>query len=211
MTLRRAVLWQLGAFGASVAASAVYGAFLPDRVPTHWGLSGQPDAWGSKWINLLMMPGMLLAFIVLTLVLPAISPKGYRIESFSGTYGYVMALVSGLFLTLHVIILQASLAPSLDMGRFIIAAIFGFFALIGNVLGRVKRNFWVGIRTPWTLASEQVWKETHRSAARLWLIGGIVGVLASLVGVNPPLLFAYLMVLAFVPVFQSFLISRRLG
>jgi uncharacterized membrane protein len=132
-------------------------------------------------------------------------------EGFSSTYGYVMTLVSGLFLTLHAVVLQASTGSGMDIGRVAMAAIFVFFALMGNVMGRVKQNFWVGVRTPWTLADERVWKETHRSAGKLWLVGGAIGAVASILGLPEAISIGLLLVLAFAPVVQSYLIYRRLA
>jgi len=68
----------------------------------------------------------------------------------------------------------------------LLGGLFLFFALLGNVLGRVRRNFWIGVRTPWTLASERVWNDTHRVAGKLFVLSGILGFVATMAG-SPPL------------------------
>src|SRR5262245_17683179 len=96
-----------------------------------------------------------------------------------------MFLVTALFGYLHgVILLQQFKNPPVrfDIGRLMVGGMFLFFALLGNVLGKVKRNFFMGVRTPWTLASETVWTRTHRLAAWLWTGGGLVGLVAVLAG-----------------------------
>ena len=90
--------------------------------------------------------------------------------------------------------------------RIPIAETFLFFALIGNVLGKVRRNFWVGVRTPWTLASDKVWIATHRLAARLMVVAGMIGAL----GVPVALCFGLLMLALFVPVVYSYFLYQRL-
>jgi uncharacterized membrane protein len=211
MKIRTSVLAQLGLFIASLLYSLYMSSRLPDVVPTHWGLTGKPDAYGPKWVNLFLMPGVILFMVLLTLVLPRISPRRFLIQPFAETYGYVMLLVSGLMVTLHVIIVQASTGHPLDMTKAITFVLYAFFALLGNVMGKIKRNFFMGIRTPWTLADERVWHATHRYAGRLWLVGGTLGAFGALLGVPFLWEMIYLMALAFLPVIKSYLIYVKLG
>lgn len=211
MTLRKSLLAQLISLLVSLGYSAFVAGRLPERVPTHWNIHGQVDGWGSKWMNLAMMPGMLAFILIITLELPSISPKGYEVSRSGATYGYVMALVSGMMLALHITILQATLGSSFDMGRVITGVIFVFFALMGNVMGRVKRNYWMGIRTPWTLSDDRVWTATHRAAGKLWFIGGILGAILSIAGVPMMIGMAFLLIISFVPVVQSYFIYRKIG
>ncbi len=105
----------------------------------------------------------------------------------------------------------AALEPSLDLGRWVVAGAYLLFALLGNVLGKVQRNFWVGVRTPWTLASEAVWTQTHRVAAWLFVAGGVIGFVATLAGVSDGWLFVgVLTVIAGLPVVYSLVLYKRL-
>jgi uncharacterized membrane protein len=96
--------------------------------------------------------------------------------------------------------------------RFFLGGLCLFFALIGNVLGKVRRNFWMGVRTPWTLASEAVWNQTHRLAAWLFVAAGLLGF--ALVMVLPPsavwVLLAVLLPAALLPVVYSLVLYKRL-
>ena len=96
------------------------------------------------------------------------------------------------------------------VARPFIAGFFVLFGLIGNQMGKVQRNFWMGVRTPWTLASEAVWVRTHRHAAWLWVATGLVGAVMVLVGVPFLIAFALLMVSALWPVLYSLIIYKRL-
>jgi uncharacterized membrane protein len=96
------------------------------------------------------------------------------------------------------------------MERGLLAGIFLFFALIGNVLGKVKRNFWMGVRTPWTLADPVVWDGTHRVAAWLFFATGIIGGVLAVISVNPVYCFVILMVGAVTPIFYSLVLYKRL-
>lgn len=195
---------------AAALYSAVMWSKLPDQVPTHWNIQGQPDAYGSKLVALLLMLCVMLLTTLLTVVLPTISPEKFGIESFRSTFNYVMVLIVALLGAVHVIILRATATGTFQLQGLLLAVIFGFFAAMGNVMGKVRQNFWMGVRTPWTLADERVWDQTHRSAARLWTLGGLIGVLLSLANAPFTILFAYLMAIALWPVVNSYLIYQRI-
>lgn len=212
--------WLLVSLLLTLAAAAAglyvfYGMFeqLPAEVPTHWNIADQPDAWTPREKMLpifLLMPGIMVLMLALTVVLPWISPKNFEIEGFRSTWDYVMALVIGMFTWMQFAMLYASIQPGVGVGRLFLAGIFLFFALMGNVMGRVRRNFWMGIRTPWTLASEQVWYRTHRLAAWLFVGVGILGFLGVLVGISPLWTFGGLMGAALIPVCYSLYLYKRL-
>jgi uncharacterized membrane protein len=106
--------------------------------------------------------------------------------------------------------MQATVHPGTDPGRPLVGGIFLFFALMGNLLGKVRRNFWMGIRTPWTLASDAVWIATHRAAARLYTAVGLIGAVMVFLGAPLALCFVILIVGAFVPMVQSYFFYKRL-
>jgi uncharacterized membrane protein len=184
---------------------------MPDTVPVHWGINGQADRFGSKWESAIIMPIIMITMIGLTVILPAISPKNFEIERFRSTYAYIMLLCNIMMSAMHILILEASAGSKVDIGRLIVAIIFAFFALLGNVMGKVRQNFYIGIRTPWTLSNERVWDESHRRAGRLWFFGGITGAILALVGLPVPGSIALLIIMSFVPIIDSYLISKRIG
>ena len=204
--------------GAAWAASLVawYGFYdrLPAQVPVHWGPSGQPDKFVPRpdaLPYLLLMPGVMTGLALLTPVLPWLSPRHFEVDRFRGTYNYLMALVQALLAYLHGTILAATFGAPFHIGTLMMGGMFLFFALMGNVLGKVRRNFFVGVRTPWTLASEVVWVRTHRLTAWVWVAGGTVGFLAILAGVPPLLtLIVLLPVLVLYPVVYSLVLYKRL-
>jgi uncharacterized membrane protein len=211
MTIRKSLLGQVVILAIAILYGLVIAPSMPNTVPIHWDLQGQPDGWGSKWINLGMGPGLVLMNIVLTFVLPLISPRQFEIARFSRTFGTLMLIMSGLWMFMYIIILHASLPGSnVDLVRLIVVGLFLFFALMGNLLGKVRRNFFVGIRTPWTLADERVWEATHRYAGRLWFAGGLLGAILVAIGLSLPAAFVLIVVLALVPAVWSFFLYRRL-
>lgn len=166
---------------AAFAATAGSIPSLPDRVPMHWNLRGEVDGWGSRasaWI----MPGVMLGMLGLFAILPALSPRPFDLGKSRSVYLFVMVLMIALVGYIHALMLWAALRPRLDVSRALVGGVMLMLALMGNVMGKIKRNLYMGVRTPWTLASERVWSDTHRVAA-WWLVGaGLVGFIACLAG-----------------------------
>lgn len=163
---------------------------LPQRVPTHWNIEGKVDGWGDKSWATFLVPGIMTAMLVFFAYLPALSPKHFEVDTFRATYLYIMVLITALFAYINGVILLATWQEVrggekfMDIGRALVGGMFLFFALLGNVMGKVRKNFYIGIRVPWTLASDRVWNDTHRLAAWLMVAGGLVGLVLVLAGVN---------------------------
>ena len=199
---RSHVLLALGLCGLGIASAAFSYGRLPARIPTHWGLTGKPDGWGDRW-TIFLLPGTMLLMLGLFLALPKLSPKDFAIEAFEPTYSWIALICVGMFGYMHAAMLFSYLAYTIDIGRAFIGGLFLFFALMGNVMGRVRRNFWMGVRTPWTLASERVWNDTHRLTGRLFVAAGLLGSLATLLGLPLGVAMTLLIVACFVPVVYS--------
>lgn len=182
---------------------------LPATIPTHWNAAGQVDGWGPRGTAAFMVPAMMLFFLVLMLVLPLISPQRFKVEGFRGTWNTVIALLMAMFAFIHVAMLQAAQHPRVDVGRLLIAGICLFIAAIGPLMPRLKRNFWMGVRTPWTLASEEVWTATHRLAGWTMGLGGLLGAVLVLAGV-PVAGFVVMIAGALFPVFYSLWLYKKL-
>jgi uncharacterized membrane protein len=200
-----AIAFTLCAFGASAWLYPE----MPDRIPIHWNIHGQVDGYSGKPVGLFLMPGAMVAMLALFAALPWLSPKHFEVSSFRSTSLYIMVLVTGLFGILHGFSLYAALHGGRNLGNVMVAAIFIVFVLMGNVLGKVRPNFYIGVRTPWTLASERVWADTHRLAAWLFVGAGLVGFALALLGWLVAA-FSVLIVAALVPVLYSLVHYKRL-
>jgi len=201
------------AIGLTVLAWAVSAWFypsLPQRIPTHWNIHGQVDGYGDKFWAVFLMPLFTVGMLALFAFLPALSPKQFEVDTFRSTYLFIMVATVALFAYIQTIILLATWqevaggSKWIDIGRALVGGIFVFFALMGNVMGKVRKNFYIGIRVPWTLASDRVWNDTHRLAAWLMVAGGVVGLIVVLAGLPLPLAFGVLGVSVIVPVAYSF-------
>jgi uncharacterized membrane protein len=147
---------------------------LPERIPTHWNLAGEVDGYSPQWFLFLFGPGFMLINTLVFLALPILSPKKASVESFPETYRYIALVVTAMLGYLYGVLLYASLTGLVDAPRAIFGGVAVLFAMLGNVLGKTRRNFFIGIRTPWTLSSERVWYATHRMAAKAMVASGLL-------------------------------------
>jgi len=150
---------------------------LPDSIPTHWNLKGEVDGWGPKYMYALIAVGMYVLF----LIIPKIDPRKRNYTFFSATY-YKLRLILMLFISLlSSLVMFDLLYVRVDFTKLLPASILFLLALIGNYLTTVRSNFFIGIRTPWTLDNEEVWRKTHLVGGRLWFFGGIAGGILTLI------------------------------
>lgn len=185
---------------------------LPEKVPIHWNLKGEIDDWGSK----LSLIGLVFLLPVLTYVLmlaiPKIDPKK-RIEFMGGKY-YQIKLVLVCFMSvLALFIIHSSKSQTLSSPSIVFVLIGLLFMALGNYFKVIKQNYFLGIKTPWTLESEEVWKLTHILAGKLWIVGGLLVVIFSLVipeNINFYLFLTITAIISIVPIVYSYLIFRKL-
>jgi uncharacterized membrane protein len=199
--MRRAVLASLTIIIAQLLVGIYLYPRMPDRVAIHWGLSGDADGYGPKFLGLFLVPLISAGALPLFLVLPGIDPSR-GIHRFRRGYDwFVFGFVA--FLTyMHGITLAWNLGLRLDMMRMLAPALGAMFFGVGVLMGRAKRNWFVGIRTPWTLSDERVWDATHELGGRMFKACGVL----ALVGVLTEGLLALAMIMAPVIVASAYLI-----
>ena len=162
MTRQRALVAGLLIFAAAVALSLWAYRSLPALVPTHWNLSGHVNGYSSRALAAALTPGIAGVVWLLMLLLPIISPRGYRLGESASAFYVAMLAVMAVLLVIHSITLHAALVSAAPSFTLMFVAIGALLAVIGSVLGKLKKNFWIGVRTPWTLASDEVWARTNR-------------------------------------------------
>lgn len=204
----------LAVFGMTATSLAV-GLGLPDdlQLPIHWDLSGRPDSWAGKWQGLLMPPGITAAVSLLFWFLPALEPRGRNFLRSQGLYLWGWAAVLLLGVAIEIVVLSVALDWGLPANHVVVGALGIMFVLIGNQLGKSRSMYMIGLRTPWTLASEEVWIKTHRLAGKLMVLAGMVALVAALLPLPSGLLSTVMLVAiaaaALIPIVYSFLLWRR--
>ena len=153
----------------------------PDRIPVHWGLSGTPDRFGGKIEGLAGPPLITLAVYLLLLAAPRIDPRRAHYDAFAAPFTIIRAAVVGLMLGINLIVHVSMRGQLASVNVVVPIAIGVFFLVLGNYLPKVRSNWFVGVRTPWTLSSEESWRRTHRLAGWLFALSGAIVVLTAIV------------------------------
>lgn len=208
--MNRRWLGLMFAVAALVFSLAVYSK-LPDRVPTHFDLHGEADGWSNRTLAAFGMPVFAAVMVLLFSIFPKISPRRTNLDRFEDTYWIIANVVIGFMGALHVLILGRALGWPVDITSATLLGVGLLFMIIGNVLPRTRSNWWMGIRTPWTMENENVWRATHRLAGKTFMLGGIITVVAALLppSVRPWIAIGALAIAGFIPVIYSYLIWRR--
>ena len=156
---------------------------LPDQMASHWNLNDQVDGYMSKFWGVFMMPLFTLGMFLLFLVIPAIDPLKANIAQFREAFNLFIVLMVAFMIYIHSLTLAWSLGyTGFKMSGAMLPAIGLLFVFIGFMLRQAKRNFFIGIRTPWTLSSDTVWNETHRLGAVLFMICGALAFIGGFFG-----------------------------
>ncbi len=198
-------------FVAAVIISVVFHSRLPETAPIHWNSAGEADNFAPRIVAVSIGPALLLGMALLFLALPAISPRGWSIDRTSRGYRATTLVTLLALLAFHAIAVLSAAGVPIDMNVVMPIVLGALFVVMGNYMTTVQRNFFIGIRTPWTLASEDVWFRTHRLGGRLFMAGGIAIALMPLFGIHDgfvPLLLI-LGVVATIPIVYSYVIYRR--
>ncbi|MBI5530213.1 MAG: SdpI family protein [Candidatus Doudnabacteria bacterium] len=171
-------LFSLLILGLAWAAGWYFYQHFPATVVTHWNFNGTPDAWGSKSTNAWGIPGLLTGMYLLFTFLPQIDPRKDRYPEFLGVYRKFKNLI---LLVLFVVMLAAgfyNLGYNIKI-QYVVPTLVGLLLIvIGNYMGKIKPNWFMGIRTPWTMSSENVWNKTHRVGGYAFIFYGLMIILS---------------------------------
>jgi uncharacterized membrane protein len=153
---------------------------LPEKVPMHWNIKGEIDRYGEK-VELIIIPILLpLLVYIIFLVVPKIDPKN-RLNKMGNKLQTIKFLLTTLMSILALLIIYTAKNESFTNPNYMVFIIGVLYIVLGNYFKTLKANYFIGIRTPWTLEKETVWKKTHELGGKLWFIGGIIVVIASLI------------------------------
>jgi len=151
----------------SFVLSIFFYPILPEQMVSHWNFAGQPDGYSSKEIGLFLFPFLSMGLVVLLYFIPFFDPYAKNIEHFRKYYDEFIAVFAAFFLYVQLLVIALNLGVTLDIGQFFGPAFALLFYSMGVLISKSERNFFIGIRTPWTLYSEKIWNETHAFGSKL--------------------------------------------
>ena len=164
-----------------ILASFVIGAYFypqfPDKIASHWNVQGHVDGYMSKSWGLFLLPMILLVMWLMFILIPKIDPLKHNIEKFRKYFDAFIALIVLFLFYLYILTIFWNMGARFDMGRALMPAMGILFYFAGILINHSKRNWFIGIRTPWTLSSDNVWDKTHQLGAKLFKIAGVIAFL----------------------------------
>ena len=182
---------------------------LPQRIATHWGVSGAPDGWSSKGFTVFATPLILLAVHWLCALVTSLDPKNKGQNR--KAIGLVLWICPVVSLFINGAIYATALGLELNVSVITLVLVGLMFVVIGNYLPKCKQNYTIGIKLMWTLDNEENWNATHRFAGKVWMVGGVLLTLCAFLPTAALLyvLIASVVLMVGVPVLYSYLYYRR--
>jgi uncharacterized membrane protein len=183
-----------------VYAAIVYPT-LPQTIPTHFGIDGKADGFGSRnsiWTNITISSAIAIGIYLLMRFLPTIDPKkkaGQAPEIYRKIALVVVVFLAGISL----MVVRSAKSESFEVAKFILPLTGLFFAILGNYMHSIKPNYFVGFRTPWTLENEDNWRKTHQLVSKIWVPGGLLIAIGTFIlPMNAALVFLLVLITAMV-------------
>jgi uncharacterized membrane protein len=152
---------------AIFAVSAYFYPQMPDKVASHWNAEGLANGYTSRFWGLFLMPFIVVGVYLLLVIVPRIDPKKRNIAQFRQLYDLFLIVFLAFMLYLHLLTIAWNLGYQFGMNQALVPAFSALFYVMGILIGKAKHNYTIGIRTPWTLASEEVWNSTHRVGGKI--------------------------------------------
>lgn len=183
---------------------------LPERIPVHFNALGKVDRYGSRW-TIFLAPTINFVMILLAEGLRKIDPKSETYQKFESHYYNIMFFVALLMGSIQLFTIAYTFGYELNIARIMPIIMGIMFIFLGNIMPKFKHNYFVGIKTSWTLASEKVWYLTHRFTGKVWVLGGMVILLSAFlpIGAIAWIFIIIVIILVFIPLVASYYFYRK--
>jgi uncharacterized membrane protein len=210
MTTLRTNVLSLLFIAILIAVAAYLYPSLPEQIPTHWNFQGEVDDYTPKPWGVIVMPSAAILIFVIMKLIPIVSPKGFRTDQFRDVVNIFTVTLVGFMSGIGLLVLLAASGRNIQMNEMVFAAVGLLFIVLGNYMSKVRKNFFIGIRTPWTLASDEVWARTHRMGGWIFVLIGFFMFLNAFIQFPQGWLIGSIVALALIPVVYSFVLYKNL-
>ncbi|WP_299457484.1 SdpI family protein [uncultured Microscilla sp.] len=206
------IWWVWG--GLTIALPAAIAALLwsklPAEIPIHWNIHGKPDSYAAKEVSIALFMGINIVSYGLLFLLPKIDPKK-NFEQFKTAFRWVIFSSTTLIAAITSLIIIHSAGVQFHLFKAILTLILLLFLVLGNFMGKLRPNYFVGIRTPWTIENEDVWVKTHRLGGQVWVVTALIS-LVMLYGVQSPMwvFMTGILIMVLVPTVYSYILHKQL-
>lgn len=204
--------FSLGMIIISVFLGVYFFQHFPDRVPSHWNINGEVDGYSRKFWGAFMVPLMMLGMYFLFIIMPYLDPKKDQYVNFAGVYHKFKDLIITFLFILFSLTGLNGLGYKIDIGFYVPLMVGMMFIILGALLKNVKMNWFLGIRTPWTMSSENVWNKTHELSSSVLMISGFLMAATVLVSVKYKIalfILAIALIVFALPIYSYILYSKE--
>ncbi|MBN2454313.1 SdpI family protein [Candidatus Woesearchaeota archaeon] len=202
--MKRTILAAVILIIAAFAISAYYYPQFPEQIASHWNSAGEVDGYMGKFWGLFLMPIITAALLLLFLIIPKIDPLRKNVEKFRAYFDNFILIIIGFMFYIHLLTIVWNSGTTFSMGKAMAPAMAVIFYYAGVLMGKAKRNWFIGIRTPWTLSSDEVWDKTHKLGAKLFKIAAAVVLFGMLFAENMLVVLVPVLLAAFIPIIYSY-------
>lgn len=172
--MRKSYCAVLAVIIASFAAGIYLYPEMPELMASHWNVKGEVDGYLHKFWGLFLMPFISVGLFLLFIAIPKIDPLKQNIEKFRDYFDWFVVLVMLFLFYIYMLTVFWALGMLFDMIQALVPALGILFFYAGVLVENAKRNWFIGIRTPWTLSSERVWDKTHKLGGKLFKIAAVI-------------------------------------
>ncbi|YCA45476.1 SdpI family protein [Bacillus sp. JZ8] len=185
---------------------------LPSQIPMQWGVDGTVNSYAPKLQAAFTHNGILLFLYALLVLSPKMDPRKQNYQKFSRSYRIITLAIMLVLFLLNISVLLASLGYNLNVTTITPILVGILFIILGNYMQTVKPNFFIGIRTAWTLSNEQVWRKTHRLGSKLFILGGLLFFVTPFVPEQLlfPLIISIILAVVLIPTLYSYVQYRKM-
>lgn len=183
---------------------------FPETIAIHFDATGKPNGFAEKGIGLLMIPAINIGVYLLMLALPFIDPLRSNYALFIDKFAIIRLVIHAFLTFMFFVIAFLGLGYQFNMMLIVLYGVLAMFMVLGNYMGTIRPNFFIGVRTPWTLSNTETWRKTHRLTARLWVFTSILMMIVLPMFNNPILPFiAFAVIIVVVPIMYSYLEFKK--
>ena len=183
---------------------------LPEQIPAHWNVHGTVDRFAPK-LTVFIFPGIIFLITILFQFMRRTDPNSDNYDKFQREYHRYTFVIGLVFFAVQIMTIAAAFRMDFNVTLIFCLGLGSLFIFIGNLLPKTKHNYFIGIRTPWTLADEQNWFRTHRLAGKIWVLGGLIVALTALApeSFQVPVFLTILAVMVVTPFVYSYTEFRK--
>ncbi len=183
---------------------------LPEQIPAHWNVHGTVDRFAPK-LTVFIFPGIIFLITILFQFMRRTDPNSDNYDKFQREYHRYTFVIGLVFFAVQIMTIAAAFRMDFNVNLIFCLGIGSLFIFIGNLLPKTKHNYFIGLRTPWTLADEQNWFRTHRLAGKIWVLGGLIVALTALApeSFQVPVFLTILAVMVVTPFVYSYTEFRK--